>query len=289
MKHCFSILRMLRPHQWVKNLFVLAPAVFAKELLMKEVVGRSLAAFAGFCFAASAIYIFNDLVDRHADRVHPVKCQRPIASGAVNPTTAIVVALGLVGLAILVGYLLSTKFLLLTLAYIVLNLAYSLRLKNIAYIDALCIASGFELRVLAGAAAVEVNPSTYLMLVTFVLALFLAFGKRGHELAQGKAAYAQRSSLRGYTPRIVQGALYTTAIVTILTYAAYTLDPVTQSFFQTKYFYITTVFVVFGVGRFIVLIHRNNVADSPTEKMLTDIPFIMNVVLWCGSVVALIY
>jgi len=280
---------MLRPHQWVKNLFVLAPAVFAKELLIREAVERALGAFAAFCCAASAVYILNDLVDQRADRVHPLKRTRPIASGAVKPVLASSIGLGLMLCSLGIAWMLNIPMLLYTLAYLVLNAAYSLKLKKVAYLDALCIATGFELRVLAGAAAVAVRPSTYLLVVTFILALFLAFGKRAHELAQGKTALKQRQSLRGYTFPVVQGALYVTAGATILLYAAYTLDPSTQLFFQTRYLYITTFFVAFGVVRFMILLRHKNTADSPTEKMLTDIPFVANVAMWCLTVVALIY
>lgn len=280
---------MLRPHQWVKNLFVLAPAVFAKELLIREVVERAVAAFAAFCCAASAVYILNDLVDRRADRVHPIKRTRPIASGAVTPGLASSIGLGLALFALGIAWMLNIPMLLYTVGYLVLNAAYSLKLKKLAYLDALCIATGFELRVLAGAAAVAVTPSTYLLVVTFTLALFLAFGKRAHELGQGKIALKQRQSLRGYTYAVVQGALYLTAGATVLLYAAYTLDPSTQLFFQTRYLYVTTFFVAFGVVRFILLIRHKNTADSPTEKMLTDVPFVANVALWCLTIVALIY
>ncbi|MCB9666520.1 MAG: decaprenyl-phosphate phosphoribosyltransferase [Myxococcales bacterium] len=284
-----ALIRMLRPHQWVKNLFVLMPAVFAKELLIREVVIRALFAFVGFSLAASAIYILNDLVDRKADRVHPVKCHRPIASGAIGPGMAATVAgLLLVG-AIGIGFTINGAFVLFTLAYIGLNVAYSLRLKNIAYVDVICIATGFELRVLAGSVAVNVAPSGYLLVVTFVLALFLAFGKRFHELIQGKAAVRQRESLRGYNSGLAQGALYTTGGLTIIAYAAYTLDPSTQHFFQTGYLFLTTLFVAFGIARFNFLIRHKNTAESPTEKMLTDIPFLMNILLWGACVVILIY
>jgi decaprenyl-phosphate phosphoribosyltransferase len=280
---------MLRPHQWVKNLFVLAPAVFAKELLIREVVERALGAFVAFCCAASAVYILNDLVDRRADRVHPIKRTRPIASGAVKPALAISIGVGLMACSLGIAVALDTALLLYTVAYLVLNIAYSVRLKKVAYLDALCIATGFELRVLAGAAAVEVRPSMYLLLVTFILALFLAIGKRAHELEQGKKALQQRQSLRGYDPSVVRGWLYVTAGATVFVYAAYALDPSTQLFFQTRYLYLTTFFVAFGVVRFIVLIRHKNTADSPTEKMLTDIPFIANVALWCAAIFLLIY
>ncbi|MCA9602906.1 MAG: decaprenyl-phosphate phosphoribosyltransferase [Polyangiales bacterium] len=284
-----GILRSMRMHQWVKNLFVLAPLVFAQELLNAALLARSLAAFFLFCLASSTVYLLNDLADADADRAHPVKCKRPIASGAVSRDAAlrtiVLFAIGSVG----VGFWLRTGFGAALLGYLVLNVAYSSRLKRIAYVDVLCIAAGFELRVIGGAFAAEVPPSAYLLVVTLLLATFLGFGKRMHELVQGERAHEQRSVLKAYDQRVLSPLLSVTGALTVLTYAIYTLDSHTRTTFHTDYLVATTVFTAFGVFRFLRLVRTDPETESPTEQMLRDPLFLGNLALWTISVLAIIY
>lgn len=284
-----GLLRTMRPHQWVKNLFVLAPLLFAKELFDAPMLLRSLAAFLAFCMAAGTVYILNDLVDVDADRVHPLKCHRPIASGLVPIPVAKRAAVGLVATALGGAVLLEPLFAACTAAYLVLNLLYSLRLKRIAYVDVLCIAGGFELRVLGGAFAAEVPASAYLLIVTFLLAAFLGLGKRMHELTQGEQGRKQRASLRAYRKGPLTALLYTFAAGTVGTYAVYTLDPNTRAFFGTNYLVFTTAFTLFGVLRFLALVRQRPHAESPTEEMLRDTPFLANIGMWTVAVFVLIY
>jgi len=279
----------MRPRQWVKQLFVLAPLVFAKELFAIEPVARSVAGFFAFSLLASAVYVLNDLVDVEADRAHPIKRSRPIASGEV-PEPAARRAFGvLVVLALSLGALLAWQFALAAAAYLVLNIAYSLRLKQIAYLDVLCIAAGFELRVVAGSYAAAVPPSIYLLVVTLLLALFLGFGKRMHELVAQGGEVKTRSVLAHYSRRTLTALLYVTALATTATYAVYTLDPATRATFGTSYLVVTTAFTLFGVLRFLHLVRRDARSDSPTEEMLRDKPFLANLVLWVVAVVVVIY
>ena len=279
----------MRPHQWVKNLFVIAPLVFAKGLLDVHMVARVLAAFALFSVAASSIYLLNDLLDLESDRAHPMKRLRPIASGEVPESTA-KGAMGVLAASALGGSLLLNWHVTACLAsYLLLNVAYTLRLKRVAYLDVLCIATGFELRVLTGTFAAMVPPTFYLLAVTFLLASFLGFGKRMHELRQGEQAHRQRSVLEKYDRKHLARLLVVTATFTIALYVVYTLDPHTAAFFGTRYLVATAPFTVFGVWRFLHLVSNRPHAESPTDEMLRDLPFLLNLAFWGIAVVLVIY
>lgn len=280
----------MRPHQWVKNLFVLLPVVFAKGLLDPHQVARSLGAFAAFCLAASSIYVLNDLHDVEADRIHPKKRSRPIASGAVSERSAKILIVVLATAALAIAGLVRPQASAVVLGYLLLNVAYTAWLKHIAYVDVLCIAAGFELRVLAGTVAAAVPPSTYLLVVTFALASFLGFGKRMHELIVAEeAAVKQRAALEGYGKRLLTGLLVVNAIVTGVVYILYTLDPTTRERVGTDHLVYTSIFAILGMVRFIRLVTGHHEAESPTEEMLRDRWFLTNLVLWAISVVLVIY
>jgi decaprenyl-phosphate phosphoribosyltransferase len=281
-------IRTLRPHQWVKNLFVLAPVVFAKHLTHPSIIKSALGAFGIFCLLAGAVYTLNDIVDADADRVHPVKRHRPIASGRVPVPVAKVMAAALVVLALSGALLGPIEFFLVAVAYFALNIAYSFRLKKIAYVDVGCIALGFVLRVLAGGLATRTPLSGFMIACTALLALFLGFGKRRHELASANAG-KQRASLEAYSPRALTVALAVTGAASVATYLAYTLDHATQRFFDNPYLWITTIHPLFGVLRFLQLVAGRPKAESPTQEMLRDTPFVMNLVLWVIEVIAIVY
>lgn len=285
-----GLLKAMRPHQWVKNLFVVAPLVFAKGLGDPTMMLRSGIAFVLFSFAASSIYLLNDIADIEADRAHPKKKHRPIPSGRVAISAArgamVVLALAAIGGSVTLN-LLTTAMI---AGYIGLQIAYTYVLKRIAYVDVLCIAAGFELRVLAGSFALGVEPSNYLLVVTLLISLFLGFGKRMHELRQGKhAAEKQRRALGGYSERTLTVLLQMTALATTGTYVVYTLDPDTRAFFGTDYLAATIIFTEFGILRFLELMRNQSDAASPTEQMLKDWPFLANLVLWAVAVVVVIY
>ena len=279
----------MRPHQWVKNLFVLAPFVFAQELLEPRMAVRAALAFLLFSLGSSAVYLLNDLADLESDRTHPVKCRRPIASGRVSVPFARWASALLAGTALAVGFVLSPWYAASLLGYLILNVAYSSKLKHVAYLDVLCIATGFELRVVAGAMAAMVTPSAYLLVVTFLLALFLGFGKRMHELKQGQHAHRQRSALRAYDERTVQMLLYLTSAATVTTYGVYTVDPDVRAQLGTEHLIVTIFFTVFGVQRFLYLVQGRPEAESPTEEMLRDPLFLLNLVAWVVAVFVVIY
>lgn len=283
-----GMIRTLRPHQWVKNLFVLAPVVFAKHLTHPSIIKSAVGAFAIFCLLAGAVYTLNDLVDVKADRIHPVKRFRPIASGRVPIGVAQAMAAGLVLIALGGALLGPLPFFGIAVGYFALNLAYSFRLKKIAYLDVGCIALGFVLRVLAGGFATKTPISGYMVACTALLALFLGFGKRRHELS-GANASKQRAALEAYSPHALTLALSVTGLATVGTYLAYTLDPATQTFFRSEYLWVTAIHPVFGVFRFLQLVAGRPKAESPTQEMLRDVPFVLNLVMWTAEVIIILY
>ena len=284
-----GLLKSLRPHQWVKNVFVLAPVVFAKEVFDPLLLTHAAASFSVFCLLASAVYTINDLADVEADRLHPVKRHRPIASGRLPIPAARVLAVVLVLAALGGAMLLTTAFFVVALAYLANNLAYSFKVKHIAYLDVLSISAGFVMRVLAGGYGTQTPVSNYLLLCTALLAGFLGFGKRRHELAAAGRSKKQRLALKQYRKRGLDVALWVTAIATIGTYLAYTLDARTRAFFKSDYLWVSTVFVVLGVVRFVTLVRSRPRAESPTQEMLKDGPFVGTVLLWVILVMWMVY
>lgn len=296
-----GLLRTLRPHQWVKNAFVLAPIVFRKGLILTTaqgpalnltVTGRALGAMGVFCLLAGAVYTINDLVDVDLDRLHPVKRERPIASGQVSERLARIMASGLAVASLAVAYSLGATFAVVASAYFVENLAYSFKLKQVAFLDVVMIAFGFVLRVLAGGIATDVHVSGYMLACTALLALFLGFGKRRHELALEDAG-KKRASLRVYTVRSLNIAMATTGAATAVTYTAYTMDPATCAAFNSHRLWLTVPFTVFGIVRFLALVSgragRGLKAESPTQEMLSDVPFVLNLVIWVIVMAAIVY
>ncbi|MFK7984977.1 MAG: decaprenyl-phosphate phosphoribosyltransferase [Sandaracinaceae bacterium] len=286
-----GLIRTMRPHQWVKNVFVLAPVVFAQELFVTQKVVGAVAAFACFSLLASAVYVLNDIVDVEADRAHPVKKNRPLASGVVSLSAARVTGVVLAAVALTGAWFVHPYCLAVLVAYVVNNIAYSFGMKRVAYLDVMSIVLGFELRVLAGSYAADVPPSVYLLAVTFLLAFFLGFGKRFHELEQQEhsGSASSRKVLERYNKKVVRVLLWVTGAATVCTYMAYTLDPHTREQFGTPWLPVTGVFTLFAILRFMRLVRGQPGSDSPTEEMLKDIPFIANFGLWAITVVAIIY
>jgi decaprenyl-phosphate phosphoribosyltransferase len=285
-----GVVRTVRPHQWVKNVFVLAPIVFAKEIFDALLLERATAAFFVFCLLAGAVYAMNDLADIEADRQHPVKRFRPIASGRVPVSVARGLAAVLVVGSLSWAYTLRPEFALVAAVYLAQNVAYSFKLKHVAYLDVGFIAAGFVLRVMGGGYATRTPVSNYLLVCTALLALFLGFGKRRHELsaAAGKASL-QRAALEQYSERGLDLALAVTGIATVGTYLVYTLDPHTQAVFRTEHLWPSAVFVLLGVGRFLQLVKSRPKSESPTQEMLRDGPFVAIVLLWVVLVMWVVY
>ncbi len=282
-------LRAIRPHQWVKNLFVAAPVLFGQRLTDPTAVVHAAAAVALFCLISSAIYLFNDLIDVEQDRLHPRKCHRPIAAGELSEAAARLGAGLLAAAGLALGLGLGLGFFAAAAGYFALNITYSLALKRIAYLDVLAIAAGFLLRVAAGAYAVQVPASPWLFLCTGFLACFLGFGKRTHELsAFGARGVAQREVLASYSAALLRGALFVSGGATFMAYLAYTTAPHTRNFFRTDRMLWTAPLIALGLVRFGHLVARST-AESPTEEMLRDPLFLANLAAWVVAVVVFIY
>lgn len=285
-----GVVRTVRPHQWVKNVFVLAPVVFAKEIFDAKLLEHATSAFFVFCLLAGAVYAMNDLADFEADRKHPVKRHRPIPSGRVPKALAASLAAVLVIGSLLWAYRLEPAFALIATVYFAQNVAYSFKLKHVAYLDVGFIAAGFVLRVMGGGYATRTAVSNYLLVCTALLALFLGFGKRRHELsaAAGRASL-QRAALEQYTERGLDLALAVTGLATVVTYLVYTLDPRTEAFFRTATLWPSALLVMLGVGRFLQLVKSRPKSESPTQEMLRDGPFVAIVLFWAALVMWVVY
>lgn len=282
-----GLLRSMRPHQWVKNSFVLAPLVFARQLDAPGQVALALLATGLFCAISSAVYLLNDCADVDRDRAHPVKRHRPIASGAVPVPVARRVSVVLALVALAGGALVSPALAGCLAGYFAMNIAYTFVLKHVGWLDVAVIALGFMVRVLAGAFAIDVAISNWLLLCTFLLALYLGLGKRRHELLTTDET-EQRRSLRHYRPKTVAAAMIGTAIATACAYSAYALSEHAASMFGTALMPATVPFIVVGVGRFYQLTSADDLR-SPTERIVRDAPFVANILGWGALVVYLIY
>lgn len=274
-----ALVRTMRPRQWVKNVFVAAPLVFARHLGEPAYVLRTGLAVLAFCALSSAVYTFNDVRDAEADRQHATKRHRPVAARELSERGALVWA-AILALGALTGCLaLSGQLAGIAALYLVQNLAYSLGLKKVAFVDVTLIASGFLLRVLAGAAAIAVPASHWLLLCTALLALFLGLGKRGHELAwaeRNQRANTTRTALVGYRIGVVRVVMIVLAVITCAAFVAYTLNPHTVEFFGTDRLVYVAPFVVLGVVRFLILALWRTGDESPTDVMLHDPWFLLD-------------
>ncbi len=285
-----ALLVSLRPHQWTKNLFVLAALGFSKHLFDDaDAVLRAFAAFAAFCALTGASYVINDIVDLEPDRRHPTKRLRPIASGALPLGLARAAAAGLVVAGLAASVLLGRPFAIVSGGYLVLNLAYSFFLKHVVIVDALEIAIGFVLRAVAGAVAIQVVFSHWLLVCTFLIALFLALAKRRHELVTLGDAAGHRRILAEYSPYLLDQMISVVTASCLTAYAFYTLAPETIEKYGTDRLSLTIPFVLYGIFRYLYLVHRKEQGGSPTDVLLTDRPLLAAVALWALAVVAILY
>jgi decaprenyl-phosphate phosphoribosyltransferase len=282
-----SLIVTIRPQQWVKNVFVAAPLVFARHLGEPEFAIRTALAVLAFCALSGAVYAFNDVRDVEADRAHPKKRLRPVAAGELTKRAALIWASVLATAALAGCFVLSWKLGVFAALYLVQNIAYSVKLKHIAFVDVGLLATGFLLRVLAGAAAIDVRASGWLLVCTALLATFLGLGKRAHELAWAARtgqAEQTRAALAGYSLPVLRVAMLALAVITCTAYIAYTLDPHTVRFFGSDRLVYSAPFVALGILRFLMLALWRPTDDSPTEAMLKD--------PWCllafGSATAMI-
>ena len=284
------IVRSMRPSQWVKNTLIFAPLLFARELGDPEAFLRVAFTFALFCILSGGVYLVNDILDREQDRRHPFKKNRPIASGALAPSTAAAAGVAAIVAAFVAAFALSPAVAAVMAGYLLLNIGYSRFLKNLVIIDVMTIAAGFLLRVIAGGLAIPVAISFWLLLCTGLLALFLGFGKRRHELVLLDAgASSHRPILREYSPYFLDQMISVVTTSTVVTYALYTMSADVQEKLGTHWLGLTIPFVLYGIFRYLYLIHQKSEGGDPSQTILTDRPLLANIVLWGGAVVAILY
>jgi 4-hydroxybenzoate polyprenyltransferase len=285
-----DLIQSLRPTQWTKNFFIFAPLVFAKEFFELDLWLKTGAAFAIFCFFSSALYLVNDLFDLEEDKLHPKKSQRPIASGRVAASQAVVAGVILAVLSLALAFVLNTNFFIVCAIYGVLQLAYSLKLKHVVILDVFIIAAGFVIRVVAGGLVIQVPLSSWLLICTTLLALFLAMSKRRHELVllEGNAP-AHRPILKEYSAYLLDQMIGVVTASTVIAYCLYTVSEETVKKFGTSNLIFTTPFVLYGIFRYLYLVHQKGKGGSPEELIIRDKPLLLAIVLWIAAVVIVLY
>lgn len=288
-----ELLQLIRPQQWLKNVFVLVPVFFGGSLLHADSVYAAIIAFVAFCFVASSIYCFNDLIDADADRRHPVKCKRPIASGAVSKRQAYMLMAVTAVLSVLVLLLLKEnrwQVMAVTVGYFLLNIAYCLWLKHHAIVDVCVVAFGFVLRLLAGGMAAGVVLSKWIVLMTFLVTLFMSFAKRRDDVIRmEQTGDAPRRNTIRYSLTFINQAITITASVTLVCYIMYTVSPEVVARAHTDYLYLTTVFVLVGLLRYIQLTVVDKKSGDPTKLILRDRFIQVDVLLFVLAFLIIIY
>lgn len=282
------ILRLLRPHQWVKNAFVAAPLFFTPEAVNAGSIVLVFAGMVCFCALSSGVYILNDYLDREADRQHPVKRHRPLAAGTVSVPTAMTLMVVLIVAGAGGAFVLDGRFGIVALGYNVLNIAYSTVLKRLSIVDVMVIALGFVLRVYAGSALIEVIPSVWIISCTMLLALFIALAKRRDDLVKG-LDNMHRESLDGYSKRFLDTAIAVVLAALLVSYLLYTTEPENRARFGTDYLYVTAPFVIAGVLRYLQITLVEERSGTPTRVVLTDAFLRYAVLGWVTVFAVLIY
>ena len=285
------LFRSMRPKQWTKNLILFAALIFSHNFLSPLYFFKTVVAFIIFCVISGCVYIINDLFDLKQDKNHPIKCTRPLASGALKPSVAIIATAVLLFLSIVSALLLTNlNFMLIALGYFILQIAYSTVLKHIVILDVFSIAAGFVLRAIAGAEVIEVPFSTWLLFCTILLSLFLALSKRRHELILLEDdAIHHRKILFEYSPYLLDQMISVVTASTVITYTLYTVSEETVSKFGTDRLKYTIPFVLYGIFRYLYLIHQKNEGGSPEKVMLNDLPLLVCIMLYGITVGLILY
>ncbi len=285
-----EIIISMRPRQWTKNLIIFAALVFSKSFIDTSKVLKAVLGFAVFCLLSGCTYIINDLRDRQSDSLHPKKSLRPIASGHLNPQTAILSVIIMLALALGAAFLIDNdlEFGLICATYVALSIFYTMVLKHIAIADVLIISIGFVLRAAAGGVVINVAISAWLLFCTMLLALFLALCKRRNEMTLLEDNHsAHRKSLEDYSPELIDQMIGVVSSSTVMAYALYTMWPRTVNEISDK-LHFTIPFVLYGIFRYLYLVHHKNIGGRPEEALLTDRPLLVSVILWLISVVLIL-
>jgi len=285
-----TLFQLFRIRQWSKNLFIIAPLVFSKRLFECQAFMEVFWGFILFSIASSSIYIFNDIKDLENDRQHPQKKHRPIAAGKISVPFAMCLSIFLGISSLTVSFYVKTIFGWIVLIYIIINILYSLTLKHIVILDVMTIASGFVLRVVAGAEIVEIYPSNWLIICTILLSLFIGFSKRRHELVLlSTNANNHRTVLKDYSSYFIDQMIAVVTAATVMSYMLYTVSSETVKFFGTRHLIWTIPFVLYGIFRYLFLIHQKKEGGDPTEVVLKDIPILLNILCWIIACIIIIY
>ena len=281
----FLIFKTMRPRQWTKNLLVFAALIFSQNLFNTPMLRDSTIAFVIFCLLSGSVYTLNDLLDIKQDRLHPKKSKRPLASGKLKPAAAVIAGLLLVILSLANAFWLNTNFGLIALSYFILQIAYSTILKHVVILDVLAVSIGFVLRAIAGAEVIDVPISSWLLVCTILLALFLSLGKRRHEiLLLEENAVNHRKILYEYSPGLLDQMISVVTASTVVAYALYTMSAETITKFQTDNLKYTIPFVLYGIFRYLYLIHQRSEGGSPEKILLNDKPLLINIILYLTTV-----
>ncbi|MGS0765343.1 decaprenyl-phosphate phosphoribosyltransferase [Syntrophomonas curvata] len=282
-----NIVCLMRVNQWIKNFFVYVALIFSLNLTDWLLLGKATIAFLAFCLLSSGVYIFNDINDLNQDRNHPKKKNRPLAAGRINIKPAVFLCILLIILGLYIGWKLSLIFLVVILVYLVNNILYTLLLKKIVILDVMSIALGFFLRVYAGAVVIDVKASNWLLIAAALLALFLALGKRRYELLS--LSPSSRRVLEQYDVKFIDQMIAAITATILLSYALYTVSPETVSRFGTDSLLFTLPWVIYGIFRYLYLLHLQEEGGDPTELLYKDKPLLICVLSWVLFVIILIY
>lgn len=285
-----EILKSTRPHQWLKNLFIFAPIIFSQNIFNLPYILKTGIAFISFCLLSGSLYILNDLNDREEDKLHPIKSKRPIASGRLKRSSAILSFITLSALAFVLAITLNKYFFIIALAYFSLQVAYSFWLKHVVILDVFVVAAGFLIRVVAGGLAIDVSLSSWLLICTILLALFLAMSKRRHELILlEENAHNHRPILKEYNPYLLDQMIAVVTASTLITYCLYTISEETVTKFGTTKLIYTIPFVLYGIFRYLYLVHQKSEGGSPDVLIIKDKPLLADIFLWIVSAILILY
>ncbi|MCP4220538.1 MAG: decaprenyl-phosphate phosphoribosyltransferase [bacterium] len=288
-------MKSMRLYQWVKNTFIFAPMIFSlhePHLQLVSSIQNSLLAFGLFTLVTGSIYVLNDCFDREKDKHHPKKSKRPIASGSLSVPTAATGALFLLTAALVGIFFFNTGFFTIAVIYILMNILYSLYLKKVVILDVMIIAVGFVLRVKIGGAINHIELSVWILVITFILAIFMGLIKRRQELIKvemGSGSGETRKTLKEYNLALLDQLISITTATTLISYIIYVVNPDIQQKFNTKELYLTVPFVVFGIFRYLYLTYAQGKGENPSEVIFTDIPFAVNILLWISVFLLLIF
>lgn len=282
-------IKLIRVKQWIKNFFLFAPLVFSFHLFDLNYFLTVVQAFFVFCILSSVVYIVNDIADLESDRRHPVKKNRSLPSGKISIKQAVIVAILFLFAAILFSINLNSKFKLAAFTYLFINALYSFKLKQVVLLDVFLIAFGFMIRIIAGGWVINVYISSWLILTTLFLSLFLAITKRRSELIVIENNSDTRKVLSDYSITFTDQMATISAAGAVISYALYTVSERTREIFQTENLIFTTPFVVYGIFRYLFLVHKRNLGENPTYIITSDVPMIINLILWLASSIFIIY